>query len=135
MKFPYLYCGKICGECTDKMADGRCARTERLDTEERCPDSVLVQTPKVGFVIKYLYRIVNDAPRIISTTAKPMQTYPERLYCAKIEDHCPHQTPGGKCKLYENMPDAAPCKHEMFLDQEQELVVRYLQQLHKQKVK
>lgn len=135
MKFPYLYCGNITTKCPEKMMDGRCKLTERLDEAGQCPDSVLVENPDMGFLIKYLYYIRSGAPRIISTTTQPMQTYPNNLYCAQIEKHCPHQTPGGKCKLHENMPGEGGCKHEIYLTEEMELAIRLLQFIHRDKDK
>ena len=135
MKFPYLYCGNITTKCPEKMVDGRCKLTERLDEAGQCPDSVLVENPDMGFLIKYLYYIRSGAPRIISTTTQPMQTYPNNLYCAQIEKHCPHQTPGGKCKLHENMPGEGGCKHEIYLTEEMELAIRLLQFIHRDKDK
>ena len=135
MKFPYLYCGNITTKCPEKMADGRCKLTERLDEAGRCPDSVLVENPDMGFIIKYLYHIRSGAPRVISTTAKPMQIYPNNLYCTQIEKNCPHQTPGGKCKLHENMPEEGGCKHEIYLTEEMELATRLLQFIHRDKDK
>ena len=64
-----------------------------------------------------------------------MQTYPNNLYCAQIEKHCPHQTPGGKCKLHENMPGEGGCKHEIYLTEEMELATRLLQFIHRDKDK
>ena len=135
MKFPYLYCGNITTKCPEKMADGRCKLTERLDEAGRCPDSVLVENPDMGFIIKYLYHIRSDAPRVISTTAQPMETYPNDLYCTQIEQHCPHQTPGGKCKLHENIRCAAKCPNELPLTSDMELIVRLLQFVHRDKDK
>ena len=135
MKFPYLYCGNITTKCPEKMMDGRCKLTERLDEVGQCPDSVLVENPDMGFLIKYLYYIRSGAPRVISTTTQPMQTYPNNLYCAQIEKHCPHQTPGGKCKLHENMPGEGGCKHEIYLTEEMELAIRLLQFIHRDKDK
>ena len=133
MKFPYLYCGNIGTNCPDKMPDGRCKRTEKLDTVERCPDSVVVTSPESGFLIKYLYHIRSNGERIITTTAQPMQTYPNNLYCGQIEKHCPHQTPGGKCKLHENMPGEADCPHQIYLTEDLELITRLLQFVHRDK--
>lgn len=135
MKFPYLYCGNIGTKCPDKMPDGRCKRTEKLDTVEPCPDSVVVTSPESGFLIKYLYFIHSDAPRVITTTAQPMQTYPNNLYCGRIDKQCPHQTPGGKCKLHENIPCAADCPNEMHLTEEMELITRLMQFVHRDKEK
>ena len=103
MKYPYLFCSNIGVNCPDKLPDGRCKRTRKLDSVERCDDSIVVEDKNMGFLIKYLYHIRSDAPRVISTTAQPMETYPNDLYCTQIEQHCPHQTPGGKCKLHENI--------------------------------
>ncbi len=131
MKYPYLYCGNIGTKCPEKMADGRCKLTERLDECERCPDSVVVENPDMGFLIKYLYHIRSGSPRVITTTAQPIKTYPDNLYCTQIDKHCPHQTPGGKCKLYENMPGDANCSNGIYLSPEMELVTRMLQFIHR----
>ena len=133
LKYPYLYCGNIGTKCPEKLPDGRCKLTERLDKQERCPDSVVVENPESGFLIKYLYHIYNAGPRIISTTLKPMQTYPNNLYCGQIDKHCPHQTPGGKCKKHENMPGEADCPHQIYLTEDLELITRLLQFVHRDK--
>lgn len=135
MKYPYLFCSNIGAKCPDKLPDGRCQRTEKLDTVERCPDSVVVTSPESGFLIKYLYYIRSNAPRVISTTAQPMETYPNDLYCTQIEKHCPHQTPGGKCKLHENMPGEGDCPHQIYLTEDFELITRLLQFVHRDKDK
>ena len=135
MKYPYLYCGNIGTKCPEKMSDGRCKLTERLDEVEQCPDSVVVENPDMGFLIKYLYYIRSGAPRVISTTAQPIKTYPDGLYCGQIDKHCPHQTPGGKCKLHENMPGEKDCGFGIYLSAEMELVTRLLQFVHRDKDK
>lgn len=135
MKYPYLFCSNIGVKCPDKLPDGRCKRTRKLDTVERCDDSIVVADKNMGFLIKYLYHIRSDAPRVISTTAQPMETYPNDLYCTQIEQHCPHQTPGGKCKLHENIRCAAKCPNELPLTPDMELIVRLLQFVHRDKNK
>ena len=135
MKYPYLYCGNIGTKCPEKLPDGRCKLTERIPDVERCPDSVIVESPDMGFLIKYLYYIRSNAPRVISTTHKPMDVFPDRLYCSQIEKHCPHQTPGGKCKLHENMPGEKDCEHGVYLTEEMELITRLLQFIHRDKEK
>lgn len=135
MKLPYLYCGNINTKCPEKMPDGRCKLTERLDECERCPDSVVVETPEHDFVIRYLYSIRNNVPRLVTINSQPMRTYPDNLYCGKLDDHCPHQTPDGKCKRLENIPDYGPCKDELYLSSEMELITRLLQCAHRDKQK
>lgn len=135
MKYPYLFCSNIGVNCPDKLPDGRCKRTRKLDTVERCDDSIVVEDKNMGFLIKYLYHIRSDAPRVISTTAQPMETYPNDLYCTQIEQHCPHQTPGGKCKLHENIRCASKCPNELPLTPDMELIVRLLQFVHRDKDK
>ena len=135
MKFPYLYCGNIGTKCPEKLPDGRCKLTERIPDVERCPDSVVVENPESGFLIKYLYNIRSGTPHIITTTTQPMQTYPNNLYCTQIDRACPHQTPGGKCKLHENIPCAADCPNEIYLTEEMELITRLMQFVHRDKDK
>lgn len=135
MKYPYLYCGNIGTKCPEKMADGRCKLTERIPDVERCPDSVVVESPESGFLIKCLYHIRSNKPRVITTTAAPMQTHPNNLYCSQIDRHCAHQTPGGKCKLHENMPGEMDCPHGIYLNEEMELITRLLQFVHRDKEK
>lgn len=135
LKYPYLYCGNIGTKCPEKLPDGRCKLTEQFPDVERCPDSVIVESPDMGFLIKYLYLIRSNEPRVITTTVAPMQTFPNNLYCAQVEKHCPHQTPGGKCKLHENMPGSGDCPHEIYLTEEMELITRLLQFVHRDKEK
>ena len=135
MKYPYLYCGNIGTFCPEKLPDGRCKLTERIPDTEPCPDSVVVENPEIGFFIKQLYYIRSSAPRIITTTTKPMETYPNNLYCTQIDRFCPHQTPGGKCKLHENMPGQGDCPHGIYLAPEMELLTRLIQFVHFDKEK
>ncbi len=130
-KYPYLFCGNIGTRCPEKLPDGRCKLTERLDEVDRCPDSVMVENPDCGLVIRYLYSIRNNVPRVIVNTSMPLRNHPDTLYCGQIDKTCPHQTPGGKCKRYENIPDYGPCEHQVYLTPEMELAVRLLQFAHR----
>ena len=131
MKYPYLYCGNITTKCPEKMPDGRCKLTERLDECERCPDSVVVTSPDMGFLIKYMYHIHNNGARVIPATFRREQSYPDNLFCGQIDKQCPYQSPGGKCKAHEYMPERGDCPHEVYLSEEAELTARLLQFIHR----
>ena len=133
MKYPWLYCGNITGKCEHKQKDGRCAQSEQLmnGVGEMCNDAVVVTNADMGFLIKYLYCVRNRTPRVITTTARPINNYPNQLYCTKIDEMCPHQTPGGKCKLIENLPCERDCEHAMLINEEVELATRLIQFLHR----
>ena len=135
------YCGNIGRECPNKTVDGRCitnGKNAEYEENQLCEHVVDVADQKNIFLIKYLYNVHNDTPRIVSIAHKPIEVFPNDLYCTKIESDCTYLSLGGKCTMVQFMQGrslSTSCKHQITLDPESELVVRLIQFIHRDKEK
>jgi hypothetical protein len=134
-----LYCGNIGRKCPNKTVDGRCTTCgimTEFEESKPCEHVVGVTDNQNKFLIKYLYNIHNDTPRVVSIVSKPIDVYPNDLYCAKIDSDCSYLTPGGKCAKVQCLmgrDTSTTCEHQITLDSESELVVRLMQFIHRDK--
>jgi hypothetical protein len=133
------YCGNIGRKCPNKTVDGYCTTggiVTEDDVSSPCEHVVDVADEKNQFLIKYLYNVHNDIPRVVSIVPKPIDVYPNDLYCSDTKSNCTYLALGGKCaKVQCLMGRDTPtnCEHQITLDTESELVVRLIQFVHRDK--
>lgn len=131
------YCGNIGKKCPNKSIDGRCRTDGKINEYGEnldCEHAVNIADGTNRFLIESLYKVHNGAPRAIPVTSKPIEVYPDKLYCARIEVSCAYQSPGGKCTLVQFMEgrDASTkCDDQIYLDKEPELITRLIQFVHR----
>ena len=130
------FCGRIGYKCPNKTFDGLCISDGIINengTPRHCGQDVVVENENMQFFVKYLYTARSDKPRQIMVRSEPVKVYPDNLYCTLIDTSCPYQSPGGKCTIVqflEGREESTVCDHQMYLDQETELVTRLIQYVH-----
>ena len=130
------FCGRIGYKCPNKTFDGLCISDGIINENgapRHCGQDVVVENENMQFFVKYLYTARSDKPRQIMVRSEPVKVYPDNLYCTLIDTSCPYQSPGGKCTIVqflEGREESTVCDHQMYLDQETELVTRLIQYVH-----